>query len=348
MGFFDDDDIEPTIDQLVENDEKMAKRQKEIRMLSEARRFAYDGKDLTPFIEKRNKIRNAAQKEWHDVLYKKRGPIVDFYDYNAARVASEVSNAKNYAELSTNSRMACLAVLLRDCTWNLDLSNDFRKQIIQFLSPLKFNSNINPLYLQQAASKCAKALESYLGHNEYEVLWDRFKREEHILNPFTEGDLKTVEGGLCPGTLPDPGMDFIESLEKEKEAIRNKQNNELLSLLCDEESLLPFYFQALSEVSEVKCKNQDQAKMACLIMAGICNHASELKDVDLKVVIGKFDLFGRNFISDNDFDFEEIFHLVQQLSFDFLENALKDELFAKGCPNNDCSQTLIEACCRTF
>jgi hypothetical protein len=343
MGFFDDD-IEPTTEQLVADDVKMAILQRKNEMLSEARKFAYDGKDLTPFIEKRNQIRNAARKEWHNVLYKNRGFIVDFYDYNAARLAFEVSNAKNYAELSTNSRMACLAVLLRDCAWNLDLSNDFRKEIIQFISPLNFNSNINPLYLQQAASKCAKALDSYLGHNEYEALWDRFKREEHILKPFTEGDLKTVEG-RCPGTLPDPGMDFIKSIEKEKKAIRSKQNNELLSLLCDKESLLPFYYQVLSEV---KCNNQDQAKMACLIMAGIYNHASDLKDDDLKAVIGEFDLFGRNFISDKDFDFEEIFRLVQQLSFDFLENTLKDEIFAKGCPNNDCSQTLIEACCRTF
>lgn len=185
MGFFDDDDVEPTTEQLVENDEKMAIRQRETEMLSEARKFAYDGKDLTPFIEKRNQIRNAAHKEWHDVLYKNRGFLWNFYDANSARLASEVTNAKNYAELSTNSRMSCLAVLLRDCALHLnDLSDDFRKQIIQFLSPLNFNSNINPLYLQQVASKCAKALDSYLWHNEYESLWDRFKREEHILEPF--------------------------------------------------------------------------------------------------------------------------------------------------------------------
>lgn len=72
MGFFDDDDVEPTTEQLVADDVKMAKRQRETEMLSEARKFAYDGKDLTPFIEKRNQIRNAAQ-----IVIFSRRPIPD-------------------------------------------------------------------------------------------------------------------------------------------------------------------------------------------------------------------------------------------------------------------------------
>lgn len=337
MGFFDDDDIEPTIEQLVVNDARFGNSLWRNEMLSEARRYVYDGKDLIPFLEELGQIRNAAQKEWHEVLYKNRDFLLNFYAVNSARLAIKVSNAQNYVELSTNSRMACLAVLLRDCALHLnDLSDDFRKQIIQFLSPFEFNSKD----LQDVASKCAQALDSYLGSNKYEALWDRFKSEEHILEPFTKDELKIIEV-FGSGTL----QNLEKTLEEEEKVIRSEQDNKLLSLLCDKNSLLPFYYEVLLEV---KCKNQDQAKMACLIMAGICKHASKLKDDDLKVVIGKFDLFGKNFIRDYVFDVEEIFRLVQQLSFDFLENTLKDEIFAKGCPNNDCSQTLIEACCRTF
>lgn len=345
MGFFDDDDIEPKIDQLVENDAKMADRQRETEMLSEARKYVVEGNDLIPFKEKVKNIENNSRKKWLDVLYNNRGLICDFYDSQAAEFTSKASTAKNYSEMASNSQLACLSVLLRDCAENLASSTYLKEEATQYLSPLDFSYEKELFIFPIIAKKYADALDLHLGHTEYNRLLSRFEDEGRILKPFTEGDLKTV-AGLRIGVSPNPGSKLFVALESAKENIEREKATDMINLFNDEDSqLLPYFYQALAEVES---KNQDEAKMTCLIMAGIYHHASALKDDDLKVVIDNFDLFGSNLINDNILEFEDIFRFIQQLSFDYLENTLKDEIFAEGCPNNDCSQTLIEACCRTF